>query len=240
MVIGSFLENSFEATLSSKTNFVSVWKEHFSVFCKFLSDEVETVFWESETKHSKLFKSKFGHRKLLGKWFRSYIELKNEMFWAFEKSIFQFFPNFWVAKVKPFSGKVWQSIQNYLNQNLVIGSFLENGFEATLSSKTNVVSVWKEHFSVFCKFLSDEVETIFWESEAKLLKLFKSKFGHRKLLRKWFRSYLELKNECCEHLKRAFFSFLQVFEGRSWICFLVKRGNAAKTLSIKSNLLKAF
>ena len=173
MVIGSFLENSFEATLSSKTNFVSVWKEHFSVFCKFLSDEVETVFWESETKHSKLFKSKFGHRKLLGKWFRSYIELKNEMFWAFEKVIFQFFPNFWVAKVKPFSGKVWQSIQNYLNQNLVIGSFLENGFEATLSSKTNVVSVWKEHFSVFCKFLSDEVETIFWESEAKLLKLFK-------------------------------------------------------------------
>ena len=50
------------------------------MFCKFLSDEVETVFWESETEHSKLFKSKFGHRKLLGKWFRSYIELKNEMF----------------------------------------------------------------------------------------------------------------------------------------------------------------
>ena len=39
-------------------------------------------------------------------------------------------------------------------------------------------------FFTFCKFLSDEVETIFRESEAKRLKLFKSKFGHRKLLRK--------------------------------------------------------
>ena len=130
------------------------------------------------------------------------------MFWAFEKGIFQFFANFWVTKLKPFSGKVRQSIQNYWNQNLIIGSFLENGFEATLSSKTNVVSVWKEHFSVFCKFLSDEVETIFWESEAKRSELFKSKFGHRKLLRKWFWSYLELKNQCCERLKRAYFVFL--------------------------------
>ena len=34
-----------------------------------------------------------------------------------------------------------QSEANYLNQDLVIGSFLENGFEATLSSKTNAVSV---------------------------------------------------------------------------------------------------
>ena len=123
-----------------------------------------------------------------------------------------FFTNFWATKLKLFSGKVRQSVQNYWNQNLVIRSFLENGFGTTLSSKTNVLSVWKGHFSVFCKFLSDEVETIFRESEAKLSKLFKSKFGHRKLLRKWFWSYLELKNECSEHLKRAFSSFLQIFE----------------------------
>ena len=133
---------------------------------------------------------------------------QKRMLWAFEKWIFQFFANFWVTKLKPFSGKVRQSIQNYWNQNLIIGSFLENGFEATLSSKTNVLSVWKEHFSVFCKFLSDEVETIFWEREAKRSKLFNSKFGYRKLLGKWFWSYLELKNECCERLKSAFFSFL--------------------------------
>ena len=41
-------------------------------------------------------------------------------------------------------------------------------------------------FQIFFRFLSDEVETIFWESKAKRSKLFKSKFGHRKLLRKAF------------------------------------------------------
>ena len=49
---------------------------------------------------------------------------QKRMFWAFEKGIFQFFTNFWVTKSKPFSGKVRQSIRNYLNQNLIIGSFL--------------------------------------------------------------------------------------------------------------------
>ena len=86
------------------------------------------------------------------------------MYWVIEKGIFQFFGKFWLTKLKSFSGKVKQSVPNYLNQNLVIGSFLENGFEATLSSRTNVVRVWKEHFSGFCKFSSDEVEIIFWES----------------------------------------------------------------------------
>ena len=82
-------------------------------------------------------------------------------FSAFEKSIFQFFPKFWVTKLKLFSEKVTRSVQNYLNQSFIIGSFLENGFEATLSSKTNLMSVWKGHFSIFCKSLSDKVETLF-------------------------------------------------------------------------------
>ena len=185
LVIGSFLENGFEATLTSKTSVVSAWKEH----------------------------------------------------------ILFFFANFSLKKLKPFVGKERQNIQSYLNQSLAIGSFLENSFEAILSSKTSVVIVWKEHFSVFCKFLSDEVETlsskanvlstwkehflvfgkllsdevetILWESEVKCSTLFKSEFGPGKLLRKWFRRYLELKNECCGHLKRAFFSFLQAFEWKT-------------------------
>ena len=162
------------------------------------------------------------------------------MFWAFEKGIFQFFPNLLVTKLKPFSGKVRQSVQNYLNQNLVIGSFLENGFGPTLSAKTNVLSVWKGHFSVLCKSLSDEVETVFYESKAERSKLFKSKFGHRKRLRKWFWSYLELKNECSKRLKREFFSFLQIFDRRRWNRFLGKWDNAAKTFPIKSALLGDF
>ena len=118
-----FLENGFQAPLSSKTNVLSVWKWYFLVFWKLLSQEVM---------------------------------------------------------------KVRQSFKNCLNQNLIIGSFLENGFEAPLSSKTNLLSVWKGHFSLFCKFLSDQVETIFWESEANRSKLVTSKFGHNHIVRKLF------------------------------------------------------
>ena len=149
------------------------------------------------------------------------------MFWVLKKVIFQVFANIWVTKLKPFSGKVRQRVQNFLNQNLVIKSFLGNGFEAIFTSKTNVLNVWKVHFSVFWKFL---IESFFWESRGKRSKLFKSKFGHRKLLRKWFSSYLQLKNECSECWKRAFFSFLQVFAWRSWNHFLGKWGKAFKTI----------
>ena len=91
-----------------------------------MSDEVLTIFWESEARHSKPVKSKFGHRNLLSQWFGSYLELK----YKFERL--------------------------------------------------------KRTFPTFSKFLSDKVETIFWEGEAKRRKLFKSKLGHSKLLKKWF------------------------------------------------------
>ena len=150
LVIGSLLKSSFEATFSWKTNVVSVWNGHFSCFCKFLIDKVETILWESEAKRLTLFKLEFCHTKLLRKWFWSYLELKNKFLWAFENSIFQFFANFSLIKLKAYFWKDRQSIQGYLNQNLVIGGFLENSFKTTLSSKTSVVSVSKEHFSVFC------------------------------------------------------------------------------------------
>ena len=136
---------------------------------------------------------------------------QKRMFWAFEEIIFQFFMNFSLTKLKSFLEKVRQSIQSYLNQHLVIGSLLKSSFEATFSWKTNVVSVWNGHFSCFCKFLIDKVETILWEIEAKRLILFKLELCHTKLLRKWFWSYLELKNKFCERLKIVFFSFLQIF-----------------------------
>ena len=89
-------------------------------------------------------------------------------------------------KLKRFSGQVRQSAQNYLNQHLIIPAFLAKYFEVTLSSKTNVLSIQKEHFSRFCKFLSGEVQNIFWESDGKRSKIFKSKLGHRELFRKMF------------------------------------------------------
>ena len=151
----------------------------------------------------------------------------------FQNRIFQFLAIFWVTKLKIFFAKVRQSLQNYLNQNLGIINLKENGFGESLSSKTNVVSVLTKHLPVLCKFLSDEVETILWESEAKHSKLFKSKFGHQNLLRKWFWSNLELKAEGCEPLKRAFFRFLQVSEWRKWNHFLRNLGKAFKTIQIK-------
>ena len=187
------------------------------------------IFWKSEAKHQKLFKSKFGYKKLLRKWFWSYLDLKNECSERLKKAFFRLFAIFWVTKSKPFSWKVRQNIKNCLDQNLVIGSFLENGFEATLTSKSNVLSVWKEHFSVFCKFLSDVVETVSWESKTEPSRSFKLKVGHRRFFRKWFWSYLELKNEWSERLKRAFFSFLQIFDWGSWNYFRRKWGKTSET-----------
>ena len=69
-----------------------------------------------------------------------------------------------------------------------------------------------------------------WCRQRKICNRRKAKPGHRKLLRKWFWSYLELKTECSERLKRAFFSFLQIFEWRSWNRSLGKWGKAFKTI----------
>ena len=156
LIIGSLLESDSQAIWSSKMNVLRVWKVYFSVFCKFLNDEVKTVIWEGGAKHLKLSKSNFGDK-----------------------------------------------------------NFLQNGFEVALSLKTNFLSLSKSLFWVFCKFLSDEVKTVFWESETMRPKVFKSKVDHRKSLKKWFSNYLELKNECSESLKSVFFSFLQVFEWRN-------------------------
>ena len=62
----------------------------FLGFCKSLIDKVETIFWESKAKCSKLFKSKFSHRKLVRKWFLSYIELKKNVpgVWKMRFSVF--------------------------------------------------------------------------------------------------------------------------------------------------------
>ena len=79
---------------------------------------------------------------------------------GFQKGIFQLFASFSVTKVRPFPQKVRQSVKIYFNKNFGIRTFSENGFGATFNSKPNVVSVLKEHFLVFCKFLTHECESI--------------------------------------------------------------------------------
>ena len=117
----------------------------FLVLRKLLSDEVETASLESESKHQELFKSKFYHMKLLRKW--SYLDLKNECSECLNRA------NNWVTKLNPFSGKVRQSLQDQLNSKLVIGSFLENGFEATLRKKKQMFWTFgKENLQFFAIF----------------------------------------------------------------------------------------
>ena len=124
-----------------------------------MSNKVETVLWGSKTIGSKHSKWTFGYRNLPRKWFLSLLWAQKEMLWEFEKDIFQFFVNFWVTKLKVFSRKVGQNVQNYLTHSLVI-------------------------------------------------------------LRFW--SYLELKNECSKHLKKVFFSVLQIFDWRTSNRFLLE------------------
>ena len=110
-----------------------------------------------------------------------------------EIEFFTIFVNFWVQKLKPFIGKVRQSVKNCLNQNFVIWAFSENGFEVTLKSKANFYRSLKIAFFRLLQI----VDWRCWhlrESEVKHWKLFKSKFGHRNYFRKWFWSYLEVKN----------------------------------------------
>ena len=162
------------------------------------------------------------------------------MLWVFEKDSFQIFPKCWVTKLQPFAGKVSQSVQNYWNQSLIIGKFLENGFEAISSSKRNVVSIWKGQFSVVSKVFSDKVESSFWASELKRSKLFKSKFGHRKLRRNRFWSYFELKNKCSKHLKKSFFSFLLILSDKVEVIFSKSEGKHLKLFESKFGHRKVF
>ena len=122
----------------------------FQFFCKFLSNKGETVFWESETETWRPIKFKVGHRKLFTKGFEVTLRSKTNVLSVWQRK-FSGFCKFWVSKLKPSCGKVMQNIKNCLNQNLVIWTFLENGFDASLSSRTNIVGVWKWHFLVFCK-----------------------------------------------------------------------------------------
>ena len=128
-------------------------------------------------------------------------------------------------------GKVKQSIKNCLNQNLVLGTFLENGFEASLSSKTNVLSVWKWYFSVFSNFWVTNLKPF----SGKVRQNIKNCLNQNLIIGDFldfFWSFLALKNKYCRRLKITWFSFLQIFDWRSWNHCLGKWGKVFKTIWI--------
>ena len=214
--------------MHSNTTVLSIWKEHFSgFFCKFLSEKVETIFWERENEPSRWFKFNDGCWKFFRKWFWRDPEIKNECSEHLEIELFSFL---WVTKFKPFSGKVRQSFQNCLNQSLIMGSFFRKWFWGYLELKNECSERLKRVFFSFLQILSDNVETVFWEWESEPSKTFKFKIGKRQLFRKCFGSALEIKNEGFERLKRAFFSFFQIVEWPGWNRFLGKQDIAFKTI----------
>ena len=214
---GSFLENGFEATLSSKTSVLSVWKGFFQCCANFWVIKLKPFFGKVRQSVQNYLNENLVRGSFLDSNFGANLGSK-QMLWAFGKGIFKFFANFWVAKLKPFSGKVRQSIQNYLNQNLVIGSFSENGFAAILIPKTNAVRVWSGHVSVSCKFFSDQVETVDLEGEAKHSKLFKSKFSHKSFLENGFEATMSSETNVLGVLKEHFSDFCKFlpFENVFW------------------------
>ena len=84
---------------------------------------------------------------------------QKRMFWVFEKGIFQFFANFLLTKLKPFSGKARQCCENFLYKVCFVWSFLENPFQLLFDHSrqsllqflniSNVlnVSIWISHWS---------------------------------------------------------------------------------------------
>lgn len=173
-------KNSSQDILRSKTNVLTIQKWYCSLFCNFFSNEVEVVSWKSEAKRSDCLNPKLIIERILENHLKLCLGQKR-IFWTFEIGIFYYFADFWVAKLKAFSAKARQILQNSLNPNLITRSISENNFKATLKSKTTPLNVWKWHYLLFWWFLSDEVE-----NKAKRSKLFKSKLGHSKHVRKSF------------------------------------------------------
>ena len=124
-------------------------KRAFLIFTKFKlwwSDEVQVVFQERETKLSRpLFIGSILENGLEAN-FRSYSISR-----AFQNRIFHVFANF--------SATMWGKWRKWDKKSKL---FKFDGFEATLRSKANVVNIWECHFLIFCKFLSNKVETVFW------------------------------------------------------------------------------
>ena len=116
-----------------------------------------------------------------------------------KNGIFHFFADFWVTKLKPFTGKARENVENCFNPNLVI--WIQVEYSECL----------KKTFSNFLQISSLQVEAVFLKSKANLSKLFKFKVGRRKHLIIWFCNYLEVRTEISKCLKKDYFSLFCKF-----------------------------
>ena len=103
----------------------------FGFFANFSVNKLKP-FSGKLSQNFKNFRSKVSYSKHFRRWFWSYAVVKRECSERLEMAFFSCLESFWVTKLKPISGKARKSIKNCLNQNVFIGSILENDFEATL------------------------------------------------------------------------------------------------------------
>ena len=152
-------------------------------------------------------------------------EGEKQLLWAFKCNIFHFFVNFRGMKLKPFSWKENQSLQNRFILKFARGSILEIGFEVSLKTKKNVLSVWIWSF-LFWK--------CFWGKQGKVQNCVNPKLDIENIFCFW--NYLKVKSRCSEPLKVAIFSFLQIFEWWSWNCLLWKQNKVV----VKTHLIESW
>lgn len=108
----------FWSYLDIKNEYSQCFKITFFTFLKIFEENVETDFWESDSKCSKLFKLRDDHSKR----FSSYLDVRNECSKRLKMILFTFFASYWVTNLKLFSGKARKSIQSFLNPKVVIRS----------------------------------------------------------------------------------------------------------------------
>ena len=151
--------------------------------------------------------------------------------WMFWRLKIDFFAHFSVNKLKMFLGKARQNIQNCVNPKSDIENILENCFETTLRSRVNVLLNLEGNFQFFVHFWAMKLKPLTVKAKPSVQKSLNPKLimVHGKHFRKCFQSN-PVKPECSELLKRAFFSFLQIFEWRSWNQFLGKWSKEFKTI----------
>ena len=119
-----------------------------------------------------LWKSKLNHKRHYKKWFLSYTEMKNRCSWPLKLTFHQFFVNFWMSnwnRLLEEQDKAFKIawIQIWSNKHFWIWLHWEK--------KRMFWTFELDIFHIFSKFLSDKVESVFWESKVMHWKLFKSK-----------------------------------------------------------------
>ena len=151
-------------------------------FFTFFSEQVENVFGGSKGKHKKLCKSEVGHRKHFRKWFWNYLEVKSRCTTEpLKKTIFIFLH---ICEPWSWNRLLWKqgNVFKILWIQIGHGKHFRKWFRSH-PVKPECYEPSKRTFLRSLLIFEWQSWNHFWESEAKLLKVFESKFVNKELLR---------------------------------------------------------